>query len=209
MSYGLKVLGTTGLLQIDDGFVMHHASSQGTVASGGAVPGGSGILFIAPHTATGSVGGSPTSTNVFLSSSGSYSYVWMNTNPAPSVSGYGLVVFNQNGTLAYDSNKKIMYPVLSYNYLEQPASGSYTASKTISVPPVPAGRKRYVAAYPLAYPWAIRINEATYNEGYWIMNSATINSSSVTIHTGPVNGGPPGSAGPFGGMNFFFADFVT
>lgn len=209
MSYGLKVLGTTGLLQIDDGYVMHHALSQGTVTSGSAVPSGSGILFIAPHTATGSVGGSPTSSNVFFSSSGSYSYVWMNTNPTPSASGYGLVIFNQNGTLAYDSNKKIMYPVLSYNYLEQPASGTYAASKTISVPPVSAGRKRYVAAYPLAYPWAIRINEATYNEGYWIMNSVTINSSSVTIQTGPIYGGPPGSAGPFGGMNFFFADFVT
>ena len=209
MGYGLKTIGTTGLLQIDDGYVLHHAASQGIVASGGAVPSGTGILFVAPHTATGSVGGSPTSTNVFSSSSGSYSYVWMNTNPTPSASGYGLVIFNQNGTLAYDSSKKIMYPVLSYNYFEQPTGAYAVASKTISVPPTLAGRKRYVAAYPLAYPWALRINTYNYNLGYWVMNSVTINSSSVTIQTGALGGGPPGNAGPFGGMNFFFADFVT
>lgn len=209
MSYGLKVFGTTGLLQIDDGYVLYHAASQGAVSSGSAVPSGSGILFVAPHTATGSVGGSPSSTNVFSSSSGTYNYIWMNTNPTAPNSGYGLVVRTSNGITAYDSTKKIMYPVLSYNFTEQLSSGTHSASKTIGVPPVPAGRKRYVAAYPMAYPWAIRLNQDFPNVGYWIMNSVTIGASSVTIHSGPVSGGPPGDAGPFGGMNFFFADFLT
>jgi hypothetical protein len=101
-----------------------------------------------------------------------------------------------------------MYPVLSYNFTEA-LSGTYSASKTISVPPVKAGRKRYVAAYPMGRPWAIRLNQDFPNIGYWIMMSVTVNSSSVTMHAGPVGSGPPGNGGPFGGMNFFFADFLT
>lgn len=207
MSYGLKILGTTGLLQIDDGFVLYHAVSQGAVSSNSAVPNGSGLLFVAPHTETGHIAGSTKSSSAFSSSSGTYNYIRMDTNPTASNSGYGLIVRTSNGITAYDSTKKLMYPVLSYNFTEA-LSGTYSASKTISVPPVKAGRKRYVAANPMVLPWANRLTSFP-NTGYRIMMSVTINSSSVTMHAGPVGGGPPHDAGPFGGMNFFFADFLT
>lgn len=208
MSYGLKILGTTGLLQIDDGYVLFHAVSQGAVSSGSVVPSGSGLLFVAPHTATGHIARSTNSSSAFSSSSGTYNYVRMDINPTASNSGYGLIVHTSNGITAYDSTKKLMYPVLSYNFNEA-LSGTYSASKTISVPPVKAGRKRYVAAYPMVSMWANRLNPSSPNIGYQIMLSVTINSSSVTIHAGPVSGGPPDDEGPFGGMNFFFADFLT
>jgi hypothetical protein len=84
MSYGLKILGTTGLLQIDEGFVLYHAVSQGAVLSGSAVPDGSGLLFVAPHTETDHIAGSTSSSSAFSSSSGAYNYIRMDTNPTAS-----------------------------------------------------------------------------------------------------------------------------
>lgn len=158
MPYGIQVYNASGNLIINEEYSNYHVISTGTIANGGFWPpiGTGEILFVRASNngaivreLYGYFPPSYTLTDQVSVSSGVVEYVLVKRSPSPSSASYGLRVYKANGSISFDSGANSAKIISSATRQNRPDGYAEYWNITMNQPvAVPAGRKRYISAYP-------------------------------------------------------------
>lgn len=143
MAFGIEIVNTLGNIIISETFSNFHLTQSGSVDGSGTIPtpGAGQLLFVRPATTGSTLFPSTAGGASIRSTSGNVEYVLMQVNAAPDpAETHGMRVYRADGTIAYDSAQRSVYPVAVYRL----ANVNSNFSSTISLPAVGIGKTRYL-----------------------------------------------------------------
>jgi hypothetical protein len=218
MAYGISIANAAGTTIISEEYSNYMVVSAGTSVNGtyGWTVSGDDILWVRPHILSGNyLHFDPTNTSPVLhSTSGTIEWVVTRRNPAPSSDTFGLRVLRADGSVAFDSGRAPLTPVMTFRDTANEASAANNAVyQTNIVTPfsAPAGRKRFVPfdCFEDFISWQL-VGAAAYKAGSLVVwtdedhltfgaEQRFINSSYAAV----------GYNKPVGHLNYFVAEFAV
>lgn len=207
--FGFAAVNQNNGVQIDQDFTNYVRLDSGVnVASGTEIPVviGAKVYAVRPSVDGNAIWAAPVSAGVanIVTSSGTYD--WIAYGPQSAVSlpseGFGLRVYRADGSVAYDSNSRLLRPITN---ISVPTDGS-SVNRTLTSGP--SGMRPYLSSAHL-YPTQIA-ESGNPNIGLVIGPKVTFNNNtSVTAQVGVINSGPPYFSGPWMSNVAiqFFADY--
>ena len=194
--FGFSAVNQNDGVQIDQDYVNYVKLASGqNVSSGTAFPSVVGAkIFAARPSIDGNTiwaanyGGSVIG---IVTSAGTYD--WVAYGPQTEISlppsGYGLRVYRGDGSVAYDSNSRLMRPI---NNISVPTDGT---SVNRALTAGPSGMRPYLSAYNIPMTQLVDVGG---NNGLVLGPKITFNNNtSITANVGAIGSGPPVNAGPW------------
>lgn len=190
--HGFMAINDSGDVQIDQDFTNYVKLDSGTGrASGTLLPSVAGASIYAVRPTAAGVGINMTASKGVEVTSGTYDWIAYGRQDSailPST-GFGLRVYRADGSVAYDSDARLLRPINSLLF----PSDSY--SHTASLDAGPYGMRPYVSHFNLA---PISSQDLGFSLGVMIGPRVTFNSdTSITTLATALWNGPPISSGPW------------